>query len=319
MFNLKEFKQSYQKFWLGYISFKERTSRKDYWLAMLGHILVTVILLVFATLFHLLSSDVLPDLWSVFSYFFIALWVCYGFIAFCPFLAMAVRRLRDVGLPWELIFVLLAPFGGFFAILILNALPAAQAAADLPEFLVPTYGQARIEENGQENFLQAIKNYFLGYISFRGRTSRLSFWFVQLIFALVFAVLGVMFVGIHFFENVLFGGAFIATWMMLTFLFLVGVGFLMPTLALFTRRLRDAGLSNYGIGLIFFVALSLFLLSNISHAVDAASFGIHDFTLFNYLLFLADFVFAIILLFVLVQDKDQLLQEEKTLLFRRKG
>ncbi|MGL5342373.1 MAG: DUF805 domain-containing protein, partial [Lactococcus garvieae] len=37
------------------------------------------------------------------------------------------------------------------------------------------------------------------------------------------------------------------------------------------------------------------------------------------LLFLADFVFAIILLFVLVQDKDQLLQEEKTLLFRRKG
>lgn len=319
MFNLKEFKQSYQKFWLGYISFKERTSRKDYWLAMLGHILVTVILLVFATLFHLLSSDVLPDLWSVFSYFFIALWVCYGFIAFCPFLAMAVRRLRDVGLPWELIFVLLAPFGGFFAILILNALPAAQAAADLPEFLVPTYGQERIEENGQENFLQAIKNYFLGYISFRGRTSRLSFWFVQLIFALVFAVLGVMFVGIHFFENVLFGGAFIATWMMLTFLFLVGVGFLMPTLALFTRRLRDAGLSNYGIGLIFFVALSLFLLSNISHAVDAASFGIHDFTLFNYLLFLADFVFAIILLFVLVQDKDQLLQEEKTLLFRRKG
>ncbi|WP_347962567.1 DUF805 domain-containing protein [Lactococcus formosensis] len=319
MFNLKEFKQSYQKFWLGYISFKERTSRKDYWLAMLGHILVTVILLVFATLFHLLSSDVLPDLWSVFSYFFIALWVCYGFIAFCPFLAMAVRRLRDVGLPWELIFVLLAPFGGFFAILILNALPAAQAAADLPEFLVPTYGQARIEENGQENFLQAIKNYFLGYISFRGRTSRLSFWFVQLIFALVFAVLGVMFVGIHFFENVLFGGAFIATWMMLTFLFLVGVGFLMPTLALFTRRLRDAGLSNYGIGLIFFVALSLFLFSNISHAVDAASFGIHDFTLFNYLLFLADFVFAIILLFVLVQDKDQLLQEEKTLLFKRKG
>ena len=160
MFNLKEFKQSYQKFWLGYISFKERTSRKDYWLAMLGHILVTVILLVFATLFHLLSSDVLPDLWSVFSYFFIALWVCYGFIAFCPFLAMAVRRLRDVGLPWELIFVLLAPFGGFFAILILNALPAAQAAADLPEFLEPTYGQARIEENGQENFLQAIKTIF---------------------------------------------------------------------------------------------------------------------------------------------------------------
>ncbi|WP_285005024.1 DUF805 domain-containing protein [Lactococcus formosensis] len=319
MFNLKEFKQSYQKFWLGYISFKERTSRKDYWLAMLGHILVTVILLVFSTLFHLLSSDVLPDLWSVFSYFFIALWVCYGFIAFCPFLAMAVRRLRDVGLPWELIFILLAPFGGFFAILILNALPAAQAAADLPEFLEPTYGQARIEENGQENFLQAIKNYFLGYISFRGRTSRLSFWFVQLIFALVFAVIGVMFVGIHFFENVLFGGAFIATWMMLAFLFLVGVGFLLPTLALFTRRLRDAGLSNYGIGLIFFVALSLFLLSNISHAVDAASFGIHDFTLFNYLLFLADFVFAIILLFVLVQDKDQLLQEEKTLLFRRKG
>ncbi|BAV02146.1 DUF805 domain-containing protein [Lactococcus formosensis subsp. formosensis] len=319
MFNLKEFKQSYQKFWLGYISFKERTSRKDYWLAMLGHILVTVILLAFATLFHFLSSDVLPDLWSVFSYFFIALWVCYALIAFCPFLAMAVRRLRDVGLPWELIFVLLAPFGGFFAILILNALPAAQAAADLPEFLEPTYGQARIEENGKENFLQAIKNYFLGYISFRGRTSRLSFWFVQLIFALVFAVLGVMFVGIHFFENVLFGGAFIATWMMLAFLFLVGVSFLLPTLALFTRRLRDAGLSNYGIGLIFFVALSLFLLSNISHAVDAASFGIHDFTLFNYLLFLADFVFAIILLFVLVQDKDQLLQEEKTLLFRRKG
>ena len=319
MFNLKEFKQSYQKFWLGYISFKERTSRKDYWLAMLGHILVTVVLLAFATLFHLLSSDVLPDLWSVFSYFFIALWICYGLVAFCPFLAIAVRRLRDVSLPWELIFVILAPFGGFFGILILNALPGAQAAADLPEFSAPTYGPALIEENGKENFLQAIKNYFLGYVSFRGRTSRLSFWFVQLIFALVFAVLGVMFVGIHFFENILFGGAFIATWMMLALLFLIAVGFLLPTLALFTRRLRDTGLSNYGIGLIFFVALSLFLLSNISHAVDAVSFGIHDFSLLNYLLFLADFVFIITLLFVLLQDKDQLLQKEKTLLFRRKG
>ena len=167
--------------------------------------------------------------------------------------------------------------------------------------------------------MQAIKNYFLGYVSFRGRTSRLSFWFVQLIFALVFAVLGVMFVGIHFFENILFGGAFIATWMMLALLFLIAVGFLLPTLALFTRRLRDTGLSNYGIGLIFFVALSLFLLSNISHAVDAVSFGIHDFSLLNYLLFLADFVFIITLLFVLLQDKDQLLQKEKTLLFRRKG
>lgn len=240
-------------------------------------------------------------------------------MAFCPFLAIAVRRLRDVSLPWELIFVILAPFGGFFGILILNALPGAQAAADLPEFSAPTYGPARIEENGKENFLQAIKNYFLGYVSFRGRTSRLSFWFVQLIFALVFAVLGVMFVGIHFFENILFGGAFIATWMMLALLFLIAVGFLLPTLALFTRRLRDTGLSNYGIGLIFFVALSLFLLSNISHAVDAVSFGIHDFSLLNYLLFLADFVFIITLLFVLLQDKDQLLQKEKTLLFRRKG
>ncbi|XHB95163.1 hypothetical protein AAFF39_08265 [Lactococcus garvieae] len=73
-------------------------------------------------------------------------------MAFCPFLAIAVRRLRDASLPWELIFVLLAPFGGFFGILILNALPAAQAAADLPEFSEPTYGQARIEEKGQENF-----------------------------------------------------------------------------------------------------------------------------------------------------------------------
>ncbi len=319
MLNLKEFKQSYQKFWLGYISFKERTSRKDYWLAMLGHLLISIALLALATLFHLLSSDVLPDLWSVFSYFFIALWGCYGLIAFCPFLAIAVRRFRDAGLPWELIFVLLAPLGGLFGVLILNALPAARSTADLPEFAEPAYGQARIEENGQENFLQAIKNYFKGYVSFRGRTSRLSFWFVQLIFALVFAVLGVMYVGVHFFDNVLFGGVFIATWMMLSLFFLISVAFLLPTLALFTRRFRDVGLSNYGIGLIFFVALSLFLLIIISHAVDAASFGIHDFSLLNYLLFLADFVFVIILLFVLVQDKDQLLQKEKTLLFRRKG
>ncbi|MEY8458448.1 DUF805 domain-containing protein [Lactococcus ileimucosae] len=319
MFSFREFKQSYQKFWSGYISFKERTNRKDYWLAMLGHGVLTLCLLVLAGLFNLLSNDVLPDIWSVFSYFFIGLWGLYSLVATLPFCAIAVRRLRDAGLPWELIFILIAPFGGFLSILILNALPSSKSQVGIPEFSQPVYRIPKIQETGHESFFQAIKNYFLGYVSFRGRSSRISFWMIQLVFVALFAVLGLLFVGTQLFENIFFGHAFLATWLLLFINFLIALGLFLPTLALFARRFRDAGLSNFGIVLFFFSAASLFLLRNIIHTVDVASFGIRDFSLLNYLLFLVNFVFVACLIFVAVQDKNQLAQKEKTLLFRRKG
>lgn len=319
MFKLKDFKQAYQKFWVGYMSFKERTNRKDYWLAMLGHGLLTLILLLLSFLFEVLSNDVLPDIWSVFSYFFLGLWVVYVLLTMLPFWAIAVRRLRDAGLPWELIFILLAPVGGLLGMFVLNALPSTQFQKQLPEFSEAAYRQPKIQETGHETFFQAWKNYFIGYVSFTGRTSRISFWMVQLVFAVLFAIFGILLVGVHLFEMALFGGAFLATWMLIALIFLIGMGLLLPTLALFARRFRDVGLSDFAIGLIFLVAIMLILLSNITHAVDVASFEIYDFALLNYLLFLLDFVFVLLIIFVTTQDKNQLVQKEKTLLFRREG
>lgn len=319
MFNLKDFKQAYQKFWLGYRSFKERTSRKDYWLAMLGHGLVTLVLLVMAFLLEKRANDVLPDIWSVFAYFLIGLWLLYVLFSLLPFGAMAVRRLHDIALPWELVFILLAPIGGVLGMLILNTLPSVKSQAYIPEFSEASCREAKIQEEKQVTFFQALKHYLFGYASFSGRTNRASFWMVQLVLLLLFTFSLALLSAVHLLESFIFGGSFVATWLLLALVFLLAISLMLPTLAIFARRFRDAGLSNFSIGIIFITAVALLLLRISSYAVNTISFGIHDFSLLNYLLFLFSFVFLLSLITVAVQDSNQLVQDKKTLLFRKKG
>lgn len=79
------------------------------------------------------------------------------------------------------------------------------------------------------NPIAAIKTVLSKYAQFDGRASRSEYWFLTLAIAIIYAIaMVVMFVPI---VNLL----------MMLAIFAVGVGAIVPTLALSVRRLRDAG------------------------------------------------------------------------------
>ncbi|GFH43350.1 hypothetical protein Hs30E_19010 [Lactococcus hodotermopsidis] len=96
--------KAYGKFWKNYVNFTGRTTRKDFWFAILLHVLIIL-------------ATFLPVLLSVFggvtnpadSFGFgllgkVLLWlilpIIYTFATFIPTIALAVRRLTDLGWQW---------------------------------------------------------------------------------------------------------------------------------------------------------------------------------------------------------------------------
>ncbi|MFD2307253.1 DUF805 domain-containing protein [Enterococcus termitis] len=99
------------------------------------------------------------------------------------------------------------------------------------------------EKQEKVSFLQAIKNFWVGYIDFKGRTTRTEFWVNMLLFLVAII------------------GFFIIVWMKiekagyLTFedyyssmgtFFFLGIFLVIPYLAMFARRMRDAGFNGKG-------------------------------------------------------------------------
>ena len=51
---------------------------------------------------------------------------------------------------------------------------------------------ARIEQNRKVTFLQAIKDFFRGYVDFKGRTTRAGYWWVSFVLIIIAIVTGVL-------------------------------------------------------------------------------------------------------------------------------
>ena len=97
--------QAYKKFWLGAFTFNKKTSRKDFWSALLTHIIIFVILFKAYHFFNLLDFYQLTTLWQTFASFFQLIFNLYFFGSLLSFIALTVRRLNDADLPWGLIFL----------------------------------------------------------------------------------------------------------------------------------------------------------------------------------------------------------------------
>ncbi len=119
----------------------------------------------------------------------------------------------------------------------------------------------RIEEVGYTRFRQAASDFWVGFADFKGRTTRSGFiWgtVVSILVAclpLLFLVVGSIVVGSAASEpniNILFYS--------LVFMLIVNVILLLPRVTLTVRRLRDIGLSKWGI----LVAFIVYLIANIS-------------------------------------------------------
>ena len=106
---------------MGYVDFTGRSSRSDYWLAVLANTIVTIIL------FSIVIVVIVFD--SPNSHYHVILSLLYGFaMLYCfanyiPSIALQVRRLRDAGFHWALIFLGYAPVIGDIVLLVLFCQP----------------------------------------------------------------------------------------------------------------------------------------------------------------------------------------------------
>ena len=113
--------RAYKKYWMGYIDFTGRSTRSDYWLAVLANTIVGIILFSIVIVVTVFDS---PN--SHYHIIFILLYLLamlYFFANYIPSIALQVRRLRDAGFHWALIFLRFASVIGDIVLLVLSCQP----------------------------------------------------------------------------------------------------------------------------------------------------------------------------------------------------
>ncbi len=88
----------YLNMWKNYVNFKDRTTVRGYWMAVLVNVIASAILTIIGI--ELLSS-------------------LYSLAVLLPGLAICVRRLRDSGRKWGWIFITLVPLVGWIILIVM--------------------------------------------------------------------------------------------------------------------------------------------------------------------------------------------------------
>ena len=113
--------KAYKKYWMGYFDFTGRSSRSDYWLVVLANTIVTIIL--FSILIVVIVFDSPDSPYHVILTLLYLLVMTYFPASFIPSIALQVRRLRDAGYHWALIFLRFAFVIGGIVLLVLFCQP----------------------------------------------------------------------------------------------------------------------------------------------------------------------------------------------------
>ena len=114
---------AYKSFFKGYVDFTGRSTRSEYWWIWLGN-MILYIPFFFAygnAIANPRNESALVALGGI-----AIIYMIFGLALFLPGLALTVRRLRDAGFHWALIFVILIPIVGPLALLVLLAMPTKQ-------------------------------------------------------------------------------------------------------------------------------------------------------------------------------------------------
>lgn len=111
---------AYKKFWKGYVDFSGRSTRSDFWFAILANFLICMLLVVlFAILATISEGRTDGPLYTV-GLLIVAIGGLYFVAIFLPMIAIQIRRLRDAGYHWALIFLrLLFGIGGIIVLVLL--------------------------------------------------------------------------------------------------------------------------------------------------------------------------------------------------------
>lgn len=97
----------YVAMWRNYVNFDDRTNVRGYWMAFLWHCVVVAFL---GALGGIAASSLLSTLYALGS--------------LIPGIAITIRRLRDMGKPWQSIFFALIPIAGFILMIIWLSKPS---------------------------------------------------------------------------------------------------------------------------------------------------------------------------------------------------
>ena len=115
---------AYKNFFKGYVDFAGRSTRSDYWWVWLGNMILYIpfFLSYGNALANSRNQSALITLGFIAIIYFI-----FGLAILLPSLALMVRRLRDAGFHWALIFILFIPLGSI-VLLVLLAMPTKEEA-----------------------------------------------------------------------------------------------------------------------------------------------------------------------------------------------
>ena len=114
---------AYKNFFKGYVDFEGRSTRSDFWWVWLANILLLIPL--YSAYFNAIFSEGSEGAFLALGSLSI-IYMIFGLALFLPWLALTVRRLRDAGFHWALIFVGCIPMVGGFALLVLLAMPSKE-------------------------------------------------------------------------------------------------------------------------------------------------------------------------------------------------
>ena len=114
---------AYKNFFKGYVDFKGRSKRSEYWWIWLTNMILLVPF--YSAYFKVLANPrneaALMALGGI-----AIIYMIFGLALILPMLALTVRRLRDAGFHWALIFIIFIPMVGPLALLVLLAMPTKQ-------------------------------------------------------------------------------------------------------------------------------------------------------------------------------------------------
>ena len=114
---------AYKNFFKGYVDFTGRSTRSEYWWIWLTNIILLVPFYsaYFKELANPRNEAALVALGGI-----AIIYMIFGLALILPMLALTVRRLRDAGFHWALIFIIFIPMVGPLALLVLLAMPSKQ-------------------------------------------------------------------------------------------------------------------------------------------------------------------------------------------------
>lgn len=114
---------AYKNFFKGYVDFTGRSTRSEYWWIWLGNmiLLVPFYSVYFKALANPRNEAALMALGGI-----AIIYMIFGIALFLPGLALTVRRLRDAGFHWALIFIIFIPMVGPLVLLVLLGMPTKQ-------------------------------------------------------------------------------------------------------------------------------------------------------------------------------------------------